>query len=101
MRLLRRKPKPVRRYAEYNRTGRKPDPLASVSGDCLRVTIEISVESLISRWTDQGMSLDEARRAFKARVREAVTPELLGQLRADINRVIGEERIHYITAGPV
>jgi hypothetical protein len=40
------------------------------------------------------MSLEEARRAFKARVREAVTPELLGQLRADINRVVGEGRIH-------
>lgn len=99
MRLMRRPPKPVRRYAEYDPNGREPDPAASVSGDCLRVTIEVSVEGLISRWADeQGLSLDEARGAFKAGVRDAVTPELLGRLLAELNETVGAGRLHYITA---
>jgi hypothetical protein len=88
------------RYAEYDLSGRTPDPRATISGDSLRVTIEVNVESLISLWArDRGVPVEQARRDFKAAVRGAIDQDFLERVRSHLNGSLGGEPVHYITAG--
>jgi hypothetical protein len=109
LRDLLRRPRPrrtaYRRYAEYDPSGRVPDPRAAISGDSLRVTIEVNVESLIIFWArDRCVPVEQARRDFKAAVRSAVNQDFLQRVGSHLNASLGGDPVdhspvHYVTAG--